>query len=86
MISLASPFKAPLPIKPIQILFQSLETDVFAALALGVGEGVEIIMKRPLRDPKEPILTRRHWLRIGGFSALITVSVLGVLAFALAEF
>jgi Ca2+-transporting ATPase len=86
VISLASLLNAPLPIKPLQILFLNLVTEVFPALALGVGEGEETIMKRPPRNPKEPILTRRHWLRIGGFSAWITVSVLGVLALALAEF
>ena len=36
----------------------------------------------PSRDPGEPILTRQHWLAIGGYGFLITLSVLG--AFALA--
>jgi Ca2+-transporting ATPase len=84
VISLASLVNAPLPIRPLQILFLNLVTDVFPALALGVGEGEATIMKRPPRDPKEPILTRRHWIQMGGFSALITVAVLGTLAFALA--
>jgi Ca2+-transporting ATPase len=84
VISLASLVNAPLPIRPLQILFLNLVTDVFPALALGVGEGEKTIMKRPPRDPKEPILTRRHWIEMGGFSALITVAVLGVLALALA--
>jgi Ca2+-transporting ATPase len=83
VISLASLVNAPLPIRPLQILFLNLVTDVFPALALGVGEGEAAIMKRPPRDPKEPILTRRHWIEMGGFSALITVAVLGVLALAL---
>jgi Ca2+-transporting ATPase len=82
VISLASLVNAPLPIRPLQILFLNLVTDVFPALALGVGEAT--IMQRPPRDPKEPILTRRHWIEMGGFSALITVAVLGVLALALA--
>jgi Ca2+-transporting ATPase len=83
VISLASLVNAPLPIRPLQILFLNLVTDVFPALALGVGEGEAAIMKRPPRDPKEPILTRRHWIEMGGFSTLITVAVLGVLALAL---
>jgi Ca2+-transporting ATPase len=84
VISLASLVNAPLPIRPLQILFLNLVTDVFPALALGVGEGEETIMKRPPSDPSEPILTRRHWLTMGGFSTLITITVLGALAVALA--
>jgi Ca2+-transporting ATPase len=84
VISLASLVNAPLPIRPLQILFLNLVTDVFPALALGVGEGEATIMQCPPRDPQEPILTRRHWIEMGGFSALITVAVLGVLALALA--
>jgi len=83
VISLASLVNAPLPIRPLQILFLNLVTDVFPALALGVGEGEAAIMKRPPRDPKEPILTRRHWIEMGGFSGLITAAVLGVLVLAL---
>jgi Ca2+-transporting ATPase len=83
VISLASLANAPLPIQPLQILFLNLVTDVFPALALGVGEGEAAIMQRPPRDPKEPILTRRHWIEMGGFSALITVAVLGIFALAL---
>jgi len=83
VISLASLVNAPLPLQPLQILFLNLVTDVFPALALGVGEGEQAIMHRPPRNPQEPILTRRHWIEMGGFSALITVSVLGVMALAL---
>jgi Ca2+-transporting ATPase len=82
-VVLASFVNAPLPILPLQILFLNLVTDVFPALALGVGEGDPHIMKRPPRDPKEPIMTRRHWAAIGGYGALITVAVLGALALAL---
>jgi Ca2+-transporting ATPase len=84
VISLASLVNAPLPLQPLQILFLNLVTDVFPALALGVGEGEKAIMHRPPRNPQEPILTRRHWVEMGGFSALITFSVLGVMAIALA--
>ncbi len=85
VVSLASIVNAPLPIRPLQILFLNLVTDVFPALALGVGEGEEAIMERPPRDPQEPILTRRHWAEMGGFSGLITLAVLGVLAIAVAS-
>lgn len=82
VVALASLVNAPLPIRPLQILFLNLVTDVFPALALGVGEGDPAVMRQPPRDPEEPILTRDHWLGIAGYGLLITLSVLG--AFALA--
>ena len=49
----------PLPITPLQILFLNLVTDVFPALALGVGEGDERVMEADPRDPDESILAKR---------------------------
>ncbi len=83
VVSIASLAAFPLPILPLQILFLNLITDVFPALALGVGEGDPQIMKQPPRNPKEPILTLHHWLAIGGYGVMITVSVLGSLVIAL---
>jgi len=79
VVGLASLLNAPLPILPLQILFLNLVTDVFPALALGVGEGSPTIMKYRPRNPKEPILTRSYWLAISGYGMLITISVLGAL-------
>jgi Ca2+-transporting ATPase len=83
VVALASIANAPLPVRPLQILFLNLVTDVFPALALGVGEGDPSIMARPPRDPQEPIMARRHWFAVGGYGLAITVSVLGSLALAL---
>jgi Ca2+-transporting ATPase len=83
VIALASFAGAPLPLLPLQILFLNLVTDVFPALALGVGEGSPGVMDRPPRDKEEPILTRGHWRAIFGYSAVITTSVLVALALAL---
>ena len=41
-------------------------------------------MERAPREPNEPVMTRRHWIEMGGFSALITAAVLSALAIALA--
>lgn len=86
VVALASVVNAPLPILPLQILFLNLVTDVFPALALGVGEGDPAVMKQPPRSPKESILTRRHWVTIGGYGLMITFAVLGALALALTWF
>jgi Ca2+-transporting ATPase len=82
VVGLASLAAAPLPLLPLQILFLNLVTDVFPALALGVGEGAEDIMSRPPRDPAAPVLGRRHWLAIAGSGVSIAVAVLCGLAIA----
>lgn len=86
VIAVASVINIQLPVTPLQILFLNLVTDVFPALALGVSEGDPAIMELPPRDPKEPILTRRHWFAISGYSALITTAVLAAFALALTWF
>jgi len=73
----------PLPLLPLQILFLNLVTDVFPALALGFGEGDAGTLERPPRDPKEPFVTRAHWIGIGVYGLIITLSVLSALSVAL---
>ncbi len=79
VVGLAALGGTPLPILPLQILFLNLVTDVFPALALGVGEGEGDAMKRPPRDPQEPILAGRHWRGIAVYGALMVPFVLGAL-------
>lgn len=76
VVGLASLSGMPLPILPLQILYLNLITDVFPAFALGVGEGESDVMDRPPRDPKEPLLARRHWITIVGYGAAITAATL----------
>ncbi|WOJ93740.1 cation-transporting P-type ATPase [Congregibacter variabilis] len=73
---------APLPLLPLQILFLNLVTDVFPALALGVGSGPPGAMLEPPRPASERILMRVHWLMIIVYGSLIAVSVLGAMAIA----
>ncbi|MFG0316899.1 MAG: cation-translocating P-type ATPase [Planctomycetota bacterium JB042] len=81
-IGLGALTPGPLPILPLQILFLNLVTDVFPALALGVGEGSPALMDDPPRDPKEPILTRRHWRAVFLQGGVMAGAVLGALATA----
>jgi len=76
-VSLASLFSIPLPVRPLQILFLNLVTDVFMALALGVGKGTPKIMTQPPRDSKEPILTSGRWKGIVVYGFIISLVVLG---------
>jgi Ca2+-transporting ATPase len=79
-VALGALAQGPLPLLPLQILFLNLVTDVFPALALGVGEGSPALMRDPPRDPREPILTRRHWRSIFAGGGAIALCVLGALA------
>jgi Ca2+-transporting ATPase len=76
VVTLASVLNMPLPILPLQILFLNLVTDVFPALALGMGEGDAQLMKEPPRDSDEPIMTKSHWITTGIFGLLITGAVM----------
>jgi Ca2+-transporting ATPase len=71
-----------LPILPLQLLFLNLLSDVFPALALGIGEGNPGVMKLPPKDPKEPIISRKNWLQIGVYGVIIAVSVTGAYFYA----
>ncbi|HXG24906.1 MAG TPA: cation-transporting P-type ATPase, partial [Chthonomonadales bacterium] len=83
IVALAAAVNAPLPILPLQILFLNLVTDVFTALALGLGEGDPTIMKRPPRAHEEPVIDQKDWLRVVGYGFLITVATLGAFALSL---
>jgi Ca2+-transporting ATPase len=67
---------APLPLLPLQILYLNMIGDVFPALALGVGKGDPSKMLLPPRDPKEPIVARRHWAAIVIYGIVISTAVL----------
>jgi len=73
----------PLPLLPLQILYLNMIGDVFPALALGVGRGDASKMKRPPRDPREPVLTGAHWIAVGGYGIVIAASVLAAFWIAL---
>lgn len=82
-VALASLASAPLPLLPMQILYLNVVTDVFPALALGVGKGDPKVMEQPPRPRGETVLTRDHWLAIGGWSVMISACVLAALTLAL---
>ena len=66
----------PLPMSPLQLLWLNLVVHIFPAMALVLIPGETGVMRRPPRDPKEPILT---WSALGGIalrSALVTGMVL----------
>lgn len=71
-----------LPLLPLQLLFLNLLSDVFPALALGVGEGNAGVMKLPPKDPQEPLLTRANWVQIALYGLILTLCISGAYFFA----
>jgi len=80
IVGLATVAGAPLPLLPLQILFLNLVTDVFPALALGVGKGSHTLMRNKPRPATERLLTHAHWLSIGLHGAVMAVVVLAAMA------
>ena len=71
-----------LPLLPLQLLFLNILTDVFPALAIGIGEGRANVMDDPPKNPKEPILNKTSWWAIGTYGAILATGVSGVFFFA----
>ena len=68
----------PFSLLPLQILFLNLVTDIFPALALGLGKGNKLIMKMPPRKPPQPIVNKRDWFTINVYAVLLALPVMGV--------
>ena len=68
----------PLPLLPLQILYLNLITDIFPALALGMGKGDKSIMLRGPRDPKEHLITKKLWIATIVYGLVITFCVISI--------
>ena len=80
-VAVAALGNLPAPLLPLQILFLNLVTDVFPALALGLGRGSKDIMDRPPANPRDPILKKADWIRILLYGLAISAAVLGVVLY-----
>jgi Ca2+-transporting ATPase len=63
-------------ILPLQILFLNLVTDIFPALALGLGKGNELTMKNPPRNPAEAIVVKKDWINIVIYAFLMALPIM----------
>lgn len=68
----------PFSILPLQILFLNLVTDIFPALALGLGKGNKLIMKIPPRNPQQPIVIKKDWFTINTYAVLLALPIMVV--------
>src|SRR6186713_3323569 len=66
---------------PLQILFLNMVTDIFPALALGLGKGDQSIMDEPPADPKAAIIPNRGWITIALYAAAMTLSVISAVIY-----
>lgn len=69
-------FNFPFSILPLQILFLNLVTDIFPALALGMGKGNELTMNHPPRDPKEAIIIKKDWLSLVVYANMLALPII----------
>lgn len=72
-----------LPLLPLQLLFLNLLSDVFPALALGVGKGNPRVMELQPKNPEEPIITKKNWLMIGAYGLVMAVFITGAYFFGM---
>lgn len=66
---------------PLQILFLNMVTDVFPALALGLGKGDATVMERPPRDSKDLIVSNKNWITIFLYAAAMTIAVIAAVIY-----
>jgi magnesium-transporting ATPase (P-type) len=67
-----------LPITPVQILWVNMVTAVTLALSLAFEPTEADVMRRPPRDPREPILSRFLLWRVAFVSLLLLVATFGL--------
>jgi magnesium-transporting ATPase (P-type) len=74
-----------LPITPVQILWVNMITAVTLALALAFEPQEPGVMRRPPRDPRQPVLSGFMVWRVAFVSALLTAGTLGLFLWELAR-
>src|SRR5699024_5859913 len=72
----------PLPLVPVQILWVNLVTDGLPAMALGLDQSEDDVMRRGPRNPKEGIFARGLGFKI--VSRGIVIGLVALVAFMLA--
>ncbi|MFW5644700.1 MAG: cation-translocating P-type ATPase, partial [Bacteroidota bacterium] len=66
-----------LPLLPLQLLLLNMLSDVFPALALGLGKGDETIMQKKPKDPGEPIINKKNWISMVVYGSIMSIIIIG---------
>jgi Ca2+-transporting ATPase len=70
------------PLLPIHLLWLNLVTDGLPALALAMEPAERDVMRRPPRDPEEPVLSRELWPLIGAQAVVDALATLSAFVWA----
>lgn len=71
------------PLNAMQLLWINLISDIFPGIALALDPPEPEVLSYPPRDPKEPIITKSDFKRIGLEASSISLSALGAYGFGL---
>jgi P-type Ca2+ transporter type 2C len=74
-----------LPLTAVMILWVNLVTDGACTVPLGIEPRHWDVLKRPPRDPKEPIITWRLLLRMGLLTPIMAAGTLGLFWYTLQQ-
>src|SRR5208337_202332 len=74
------------PLSAMQLLWINLISDIFPGLALALEPPEPDILDRAPRDPKEPIIGKSDFKRIGIESGVISLATLGAYGVGLARY
>jgi Ca2+-transporting ATPase len=74
------------PLSAMQLLWINLMSDIFPCLALALEAPEPGVLDRPPRNPKEPIIRRSDFKRIGLESGTISIAALGAYGLGLARY
>lgn len=83
IVSAGAFFAIPLPLLPLQILFLNIVTDVFPALALGMGGESGKMMEGKFHQSGKALLDGARWRSIAGYAMVLTLAVLFVYLYSL---
>lgn len=73
-------------LNPMQLLWINLITDIFPGLALALEPPEGDVLKRPPRDPNEPIISSKDYVKLLRESSIISAGSLGVYGYSLLRY
>jgi len=74
------------PLTAMQLLWINLLSDIFPGLALALEPPEPDVMRRPPRDPEEPIVTGKDFKRLTVESAVLSASALATYGYGVAKY
>jgi Ca2+-transporting ATPase len=74
------------PLTAMQLLWINLLSDIFPGLALALEPPEPDVLKRPPRDPEEPIVRKSDFKRITFEASIISASALGAYTYGISRY